>query len=77
MHRKKGKAMSDFFTGFTCGCPLENASEITVWDDRITVVDQFPLFRDIPRNPSLSRSIRQFMDYTDEKGRIKIFHMRV
>lgn len=77
--KEKGKAMNDFFIDsfITCKCPLEDANEMTTWDNRITVVDQFPLFKDIPRDPSLSRSIRQFMDYTDEKGRIKIFHMRV
>jgi O-methyltransferase involved in polyketide biosynthesis len=79
--QEKGKAMSDFYAGFfpdlKCGCPLEDANEIMVWDNRITVVDQFPLFKNISRNPSLSSSIRQFMDYTDENGRIKIFHMRV
>ncbi|WP_440947782.1 class I SAM-dependent methyltransferase [Methanosarcina sp. T3] len=75
--QEKGKAMSDFFFGFTCGCPLEDASEMTAWDDRIIVVDQFPLFRNIPRDPSLSMSVRQFMNYTDEKGRIKIIHVRV
>lgn len=75
--QEKGKAMSDFFVGFTCRSPLEDANEITTWDNRITVVDQFPLFRNIPRDPSFSMSVRQFMDYTDEKGRIKIFHMGV
>jgi len=79
--QEKGKAMSDFLAGHSkdlkCECPLEDANEMTMWDNRITVVDQFPLFRDIPRDPSLSLSIRQFMDYTDEKGRIKIFHIRV
>lgn len=79
--QEKGKAMSEFFAGFfsdlNCACPLEDANEMTKWDNRIRVVGQFPLFRDIPRDPSLSLSIRQFMNYTDEKGRIKIFHMRV
>lgn len=77
--QEKGKAMSDFSTGSpaVCRCPLEDASELTTWDNRITVVDQFPLCRNIPRDPSLSKSIRQFMDYNDKNGRIKIFHMRV
>lgn len=77
--QEKGKAISDFFIGsfIACRCPLEDANEMTTWDNRITVVDQFPLFRDIPRDLSLGMSIRQFMDYTDEKGRMKIFHIRV
>lgn len=73
--------MSDFFAGFfadlNCKFPLEDAKKMTKWDKRITVIDHFPLFKDIPRDPSLSLSIRQFMDYTDEKGRIKIVHVRV
>lgn len=77
--QEKGKAMSDLSAGspVICRSPLEDANELTKWDNRISVVDQFPFFRDIPRDPSLSRSIRQFMDYTDEKERIKIFHVRV
>lgn len=77
--QEKGKAMSNFATFLCtpCKCPLENANEMTKWDDRITVIDQFPLFKNIPRNSSLTRSVRQFMDYTDEKERIKIFHIRV
>ncbi len=45
---EKGKAMSDFLDGHSkdlkCECPLEDANEMTMWDNRITVVDQFPLF---------------------------------
>lgn len=76
---EKGKAMSDIVAGsdITCRSPFEDAGEIAAWDKRIAVVDQFPLFRDIPRDPSLSMATRQFMDYTDEKGRMKIFHLRV
>jgi O-methyltransferase involved in polyketide biosynthesis len=77
--QEKSKAMSDLSIGspVICRSPLEDASDLTTWDNRITVIDQFPLCRNIPRDPSLSRSIQQFMDYTDEKGRIKIFHVRV
>lgn len=80
-NQKKGKAMSELFAGLfpglNCACPLEDANEMTTWDNRITVVDQFPLFKNIPRDPLLSKSIRQFMDYNDEKGRMKVFHIRV
>ena len=77
--KEKGKAMSDLSAGSpaVCRSTLEDANELTTWDNRIRVVDQFPLCRNIPRDPSLSSSILQFMDYTDEKGRIKIFHMQV
>jgi O-methyltransferase involved in polyketide biosynthesis len=77
--QEKGKTMSDLVAGsyMTCRFPLEDAKEMTKWDDRITVFDQFPLFRNVLRDPSFSLSVRQFMDYTDEKGRIKIAHLRV
>jgi hypothetical protein len=56
---------------------LEDANEITKWDSRIIVIDRFPLYRNIPRDPSLSIEIRQFMDYSDESGRVNILHLRV
>jgi O-methyltransferase involved in polyketide biosynthesis len=55
---------------------LEDASEFTKWDSRITVVDQLPMFKNIPRD-SLSAEIRRAMDYSDESGRSSIFHVRV
>jgi O-methyltransferase involved in polyketide biosynthesis len=76
---EKGEAFRDFeiFFGTACRWAMEDAREMTKWDKRIKVVDQLPLFRNIPRDPSLSKSIKQFMDYTDEKGRIKIVHLRI
>jgi len=56
---------------------LEDASEIAKWDDRITVIDQFPLYRNISRHPSLSADVRQFMDYSDKSGGSNIIHLRV
>ena len=56
---------------------LEDANEIAKWDDRITVIDQFPLYRNISRHPSLSADVRQFMDYSDESGGSNIIHLRV
>ncbi len=56
---------------------LEDANEITKWDSRIIVVGQFPLYRNIPRDPSLSIEIRQFMDYSDKSERVNILHLRV
>jgi len=58
------------------GWTLEDANEITKWDSRITVIDQFPLFKNIPRD-SLSAEIRRLMDYSDESGRSNIFHLRL
>jgi len=55
---------------------LEDANEITKWDDRITVIDQFPLFRNISRD-SVSADMRQFVDYSDKSRIFNIFHLRV
>ena len=55
---------------------LEDVNEFTKWDNRITVLDQFPLYRNIPRN-SLSADMRRLMDYSDESGRSNIIHLRV
>jgi len=55
---------------------LEDANEITKWDNRITVIDQFPMSKNIPRE-SLSADMRRFMDYSDERGEWNIFHLRV
>lgn len=76
--QEKSKAMHEFGTslGITCKWALDDANEMTKWDDRIKVVEQFSIFKNIPRDPSLSTSIRQFMNYTDEKGRMKIIHLR-
>ena len=55
---------------------LEDANEITKWDNRITVIDQFPMSKNIPRE-SLSADMRRFMNYSDERGEWNIFHLRV
>ena len=56
---------------------LKDVNEITRWDDRITVIDQSPLFKDIPRDPSWSIAIRRFMDFSDKNRTSNIFHLRV
>lgn len=77
--QEKIKTMHDLsiFLGIACRWAMDDANEMTIWDSRITIVDQFPLFTKIPLVSSLNKSIRQFMDYTDEKGRLKIVHIRV
>ncbi|MGB8311981.1 MAG: class I SAM-dependent methyltransferase [Halobacteriota archaeon] len=55
---------------------LEDANEITKWDNRITVIDRLSLFKNIPRD-SLSADMRRLMDYFDESGGLNIFHLRV
>ena len=68
----------DFMIAFREGrrWTLGDANEITKWDSRITVVDQFPMFKNIPRD-SLSADTRRLMDYSDERGKSRIFHLRV
>ena len=77
--KEKEEALRDFMKSSCSGFmkwTLEDANEITKWDNRITVVDQFPLYRNIPRD-SLSEKIRRLMDYSDESGRSSIIHARV
>jgi O-methyltransferase involved in polyketide biosynthesis len=73
------KVMRGFRTSFRSGVDgweIEDAREITKWDGRITVIDQFPIFKNIPRD-SLDTDMRRFMDYSDERGRGSIIHLRV
>ena len=70
------RELMTFFRGGVGRWTLEDASEIIKWDSRITVIDQLPMFKNIPRN-SVSAEIRRVMDYSDESGRSSIFHLRV
>jgi len=54
----------------------KDINEITRWDSRISVIDQFPMFKNIPRD-SLSAEMRRFMDYNDGRGESSIIHLRV
>ena len=76
---EKEGAVRDLMTAF-CGdigmWAVEDVNEFTKWDNRITVIDQFPLYRNIPRD-SVSPEMRRAMDYSDESGRSSIFHLRV
>jgi hypothetical protein len=77
--KEKEGALRDFMDASRRGFikwALEDANEITKWDNRITVLDQFSLYRNIPRD-SLSADIRRFMDYSDKSGIFNIIHLRV
>ena len=63
------------FRGDVDAWEVKDAREITTWDDRITVIDQFPMFKNIPRD-LFDADMRRFMDYSDEGGR-NIIHLRV
>jgi len=70
---------------------LRDANKITKWDKRIKVLDQFPLFKNIPRDPSWSRGlfedvpqdfswsidVQRLMDFSDRCRVSNIFHLRV
>jgi len=49
--QEKSKVMHEFGTSLdiTCKWALEDANEMTKWDNRIRVVDQFSMFKNIPR----------------------------
>ena len=71
--------MRDLSNSFRSGAltwALEDAREIEKWDSRITVIEQLPMFKDIPRD-SLDADMRRFMDYSDERGTSSIVHLRV
>ena len=79
---EKARSLSDLMTAFSHmpsgrgGWTLEDANEITKWDNRITVLDQLSLFKNIPRD-LLSADMRRVMDHFDESGGLNIFHLRV
>ena len=78
-NREKEGVVRDLMTALHGGSGmwrLEDANEITKWDNRITVLDQFPMFKNIPRD-SLSADTRRLMNYSDESRRSSIFHLRV
>jgi hypothetical protein len=65
-----------FSESFHSTWALEDAREIEKWDRRITVIEQLPMFKDIPRD-SLDADMRRFVDYNDEGAVSSIIHVRV
>jgi O-methyltransferase involved in polyketide biosynthesis len=55
---------------------LEDAREIERWDPRIIVIEQLPMFKDLPRE-SLNADVRRYVDYSDESAMSSIVHLRV
>jgi O-methyltransferase involved in polyketide biosynthesis len=74
--REAWRGLMTAFRGGVGMWTLKDASEFTKWDNRITVIDQLPMFKNIPRD-ALSADMRRLMDYSDERGRASIFHLRV
>jgi O-methyltransferase involved in polyketide biosynthesis len=56
---------------------MKDARTITKWDNRIKVLDQFPLFKDIPRDPAWGRSATRWMNLSDKNGFMNVVHLRV
>jgi len=56
---------------------LKDASKLTKWDKRITVIDQFPYFNGIPRDPEWGVQITRPMDFIERSRLFNIFHVRV
>ena len=55
---------------------LKDANEMTTWDKRIKVIDQFPCFKNIPRDPWGLRT-KLWMDFMDINRMYNIFHVQV
>ena len=53
------------------------ADVTTKWNIRIKVLDQFPLFNNIPRDPAWGRSVARWMDRSDRNGSMNVVHLRV
>ena len=82
---EKEEALRDLMTVFQSMYPFHgragtwvpnDINEILRWDSRISVIDQFPMFKNIPRD-SFSADMRRFMDYNDEGEGSSIIHIRV
>jgi hypothetical protein len=41
---------------------LKDANKVTKWDKRIRVIDQFPYFKNISRDPACDVQIKRWMD---------------
>ena len=63
--------------GSTTKWALKDARTITGWDNRLVLLDQFPLFRDIPREPAWSASTKLWMNFIDSQKITNIVHLRV
>jgi len=63
--------------GSTLKWALKDARRITEWDGRIDVLDQFPLFKNTPRDPVWGTSVRRYMNFVDRNRIRNICHLRV
>ena len=56
---------------------LKDARTIANWDNRIKVLDQVPLFKDIPQDPAWGRSVTRWMNFSDRRRSMNVVHLRV
>jgi len=56
---------------------VHDAKKMAQWDNRIKVIDQFPCFKNIPRNPMWSRRTKILVDFIDKLKMVNIFHLQV
>jgi hypothetical protein len=70
------EVMRGFSECFHSTRALEDASEIEKWDRRIAVIEEFPMFKDIPRD-FRDADVRPFMDDSDESAASSIVHVQV
>jgi hypothetical protein len=56
---------------------LKDANTLTKWDKRIQVIDQFPYFSNIPRDPEWGVKIIRPMDFIERSRLFNVFHVRV
>jgi O-methyltransferase involved in polyketide biosynthesis len=55
---------------------LEDTYDLTRWDDRITVVDDFSFFKDIPYDPAWGEETMLKIRVIDKQKRMRIVHVR-
>ena len=56
---------------------VNDVNDMAQWDTRIRVIEQFPYFRGIPRDPAWGEEIKIWMDFMDEIKISNIFHVSV
>jgi len=56
---------------------LKDANEMATWDKRIKVIDQFPCFKNIPRDPAEGKRTKLWMDFMEINKMYNIFHVQV
>ena len=55
---------------------IGTAKQLTKWDNRIEIVDEWPLFSRVPKDPSWKWNIVMFMNFTDRLKCMNMIHLR-